>query len=306
MQAQRVLSLLPSATEIVHGLGCGDRLVGRSEECDYPPEVCDLPVVMRARMWDSARPSSEIDRRVQETRGRAESLYQLDLDLLRQLAPDLILTQELCGVCSVTESEVLAACRSSDLAPQILTLTPRRLSEVWNSIQLVANALRVPDRGAKFVSRISEATRVSGSPPRAGVAVIEWLDPPIVAGLWTPDMIFLAGGTPVLSTPGRPGVRSTWADLERIGIDLLLLSPCSFSISRTLEEMEDADIAASVGSVPTPLGTWIVDEANFSRPGPRLLCGVLLIRSLIHSSVPPADVPATRWPPVARPMESRV
>ena len=191
----RVVSLLPSATEIVCALGHPADLVGRSAECDHPAEVRSLPVVMAARAWDGAAPSAVIDARVRAARGRGESLYSLDVPLLRELRPDLLLTQDLCGVCSVTGSEVDAACAEAGIRPTVVSLTPRSLDEVWNSIETVGVALEDLEAGIRLAGELRRrsAFRPADDPPI--VAVLEWLDPPILAGLWTPDMILRAGCT---------------------------------------------------------------------------------------------------------------
>ena len=296
MAALRIVSVLPSATEIVHALGHGGELVGRSAECDFPPEVSNVPVVMRPRTLDAERPSREIDRRVREARGRGESLYELDVDLLARLRPDLLLTQDLCGVCSVTEEEVRVACRKAGVSPRVLSLQPRRLEEVWRTIPEVADAVGDRPAGHSLLERIRAETRSLGPVgERPRVAVVEWLDPPILAGLWTPDIVETAGGAPVGPPGGAPGERTTWEELSRNEIDLLLLSPCSFSVARTLRELEDPHLARAVRGLEVPRGIYLADESYFSRPGPRLAAGVRLIGELVRGSVPDAPMPVGRW-----------
>jgi iron complex transport system substrate-binding protein len=278
----RVVSVLPSATEIVVALGHGAELVGRSAECDYPDSVRSLPVVMRPRTFDADRPSGEIDARVRAVRGGGQSLYELDLDLLRRLDPDLILTQDLCGVCSVTDAEVAAACAKADVGPRIVSLTPRTLEGVWESVETVGRALDSAEAGRALATQLRARTRPAGRtgrPPR--IAVIEWLDPPILAGLWTPDIARAAGGASPDVRSGRPGVRTDWASLARAEWDLVVLSPCSFPVERTLRELADPRLRAEIDRVKPALGTFVADEAYFSRPGPRLADGVDLLRHLI-------------------------
>jgi iron complex transport system substrate-binding protein len=278
----RVVSVLPSATEIVFALGHGAELVARSAECDYPPEVKRLPVAMRPRTLDSERPSRAIDQRVREARARNESLYDLDSDLLRTVRPDLLLTQSLCGVCSVTEQEVEAACALAGVCPEVVSLAPTNLAEVWASFATVARALRDPDAGQTLVETMLSRAR-AGPPTGRTAAVIEWLDPPILAGLWTPDIIIAAGGVPVGPRSGQPGSRTSWAELAREPPDVVLVSPCSFSVERTFRELEEnAEVRACLGEVRAPLGTYVADEAYFSRPGPRLTEGVALVRALLE------------------------
>jgi iron complex transport system substrate-binding protein len=289
----RVVSVLPSATETVCTLGHGAELVGRSSECDFPIEVQRLPAVMRPRTWDSDAPSAEIDARVRSARARSESLYSLDIPLLRQLRPDLLLTQDLCGVCSVTGPEVQSACESAGVRPEVVSLTPRNLIEVWDTIETVGRAVRDESAG----HTLAETLRARSRPvvPASGfrVAVVEWLDPPILAGLWVPEMVRAAGGRYLGPGPGEPGVRTTWADLRSKRPDLLLLSPCSFSVERTRSELACPRLRDEIsGFETTSRGGFVADESYFSRPGPRLADGIDLVRHLLdqESWVPPMPV----------------
>ncbi|MFZ0891246.1 MAG: ABC transporter substrate-binding protein [Thermoplasmata archaeon] len=294
----RIVSVLPSATEIVAALGHEAWLVGRSEECDFPPSVRSIPAVMRAKHWDSDRPSSEIDRRVQTTRARGESLYSLDVDRLRSLAPDLLLTQDLCGVCSVTEDEVRSACAQAGVAPEVVSLTPRTLEEVWQSIELVGRAIGDPSRGAAFAENLRHRVADSAGPTRSrrpSVGILEWLDPPILAGLWTPDMIIAAGGEPAPTRSGEPGLRRTWPEVIAQAPDLVIVSPCSFSVDRTQQELRSSPVARSLTRLAPRFGTWIADEAYFSRPGPRLADGVDLIRHLLAVEQWQPPMPVQLW-----------
>jgi iron complex transport system substrate-binding protein len=300
----RVVSVLPSATEIVWALGHGPDLVGRSAECDFPPAVAALPIVMRPKTWDAAQPSSVIDARVQRVRRRRESLYELDIDLLRSLEPDVLLTQDLCGVCSVTDAEVAAACAKADVAPLIVSLTPRTLSDVWMSVETVARALGDPGAGRELSHRLRERSRAVGPNGRAPrVAVVEWLDPPILAGLWVPDMVRAAGGTIVAPRRGRPGVRTQWSEVVAERPDLVVLSPCSFSVERSRQELTDPALAQDIAGVRPTRGIYLADEAFFSRPGPRLADGVDLLRHLLWGS---AWEPTMAVEPFAIPVERAV
>jgi iron complex transport system substrate-binding protein len=281
MAALRVVSVLPSATEIVCALGHGDRLVGRSAECDYPESVHSLPVVMTPRHWDADAPSGEIDARVREARGRGESLYTLDVDLLRELRPDVLLTQDLCGVCSVTGPEVEAACARAGVRPAIVSLTPRTLEDVWSSVEIVGAAIGDRTSGTRLANQLREASHPTptANPPR--IAVLEWLDPPLLSGLWTPTMITAAGGSPIGTETGAPGVRTDWTTIRKARPELVVVSPCSFSVERTERELEEPALRKELARLNPTLGTWLADEAYFSRPGPRLADGVALLRHLI-------------------------
>jgi iron complex transport system substrate-binding protein len=288
----RVVSVLPSATEIVCALGHEQQLVGRSAECDFPSSVARLPVVMRPRALDSDRPSREIDERVQAARGRAESLYELDIELLRSLDPDLILTQDLCGVCSVTEAEVATACAKADVAPRIVSLLPRTLDQVWETVATIGRELGDADSGRSLALKLRARSRPS---PRTGplprVAIVEWLDPPILAGLWTPDIVRAAGATALGPRRGLTGQRLDWASVARLAPELLVLSPCSFSVARTQRELGDPDLRSAIEAVRPARGVYVADEAYFSRPGPRLADGIDLIRHLLDRSEWTAPMP---------------
>lgn len=294
----RVVSLLPSATETVCALGRRSSLVGRSEECDYPVEVRELPVVMRARTLDAAGPSAEIDARVRAVRSAQESLYELDVPLLARLAPDLVLTQDLCRVCSTTDDEVLEACRRAHVDPRLVSVSPRRLTEVWDSISTIGAAVGAGAAGERLARDLrSAAEGVDGAgSARPRVAVLEWVDPPIVAGLWGPDIIEAAGGIPVLGVGGEPGVRTTWSDLGRLLPDLVVVAPCSFAVPRTATEIEAArPVREGLAALRPRYGTWLADEAYFSRPGPRLADGIRLLRELLLGGPPVPRMPVQRW-----------
>ena len=292
----RVVSLLPSATEIVCALGERAALVGRSEECDYPDSVRDLPVVMQARWPGRDGSSAQIDRQVRAVRGRGESLYRLDLGELRRLRPDVVLTQDLCGVCSVTETEVESACREAGLAPQIVSLTPRTLREVWETFHRIAEALGIA--GPLPEPLATEPTGAGPAPAHPPtVAVVEWLDPPILAGLWTPDVVRAAGARPLGPTAGAPGQRVTYDELATLDPELVILSPCSFDLRRTRTELRSAPVTQGLSALHPPLGVWLADEAYFSRPGPRLAQGVRLVAALARSATPSTDLPFGRLSP---------
>jgi iron complex transport system substrate-binding protein len=293
----RIVSLLPSATEIVAALGHRGELVGRSAECDAPASVRRLPAVMKPRAWDSDRPSAEIDSRVRATRGAGQSLYVLDVPLLARLRPDVVLTQDLCAVCSVTEAEVTAACGAAGVDPTIVSLTPRTLGDVADTFEVVGNAIGASAAGRSLGESLRAAGRDHSSPTGPKVAVVEWLDPPILAGLWTPEMIGCAGGRPIGPSPGSVGHRTSWAAIRRARPDLVLLSPCSFSVARTALELSRTALGDHLLGLGAMRGLWLADEAYFSRPGPRLSDGVNLLRSLLETGAPRGPMPIQRWDP---------
>ncbi len=293
----RIVSLLPSATEIVCALGAESSIVGRSSECDYPPTVRSIPAVMGAKVEDFDRPSREIDERVRAVRGRGESLYYLDEERLRALRPDLLITQDLCSVCSVTEAEVVAACQLAGVDPRVLSLSPRNLGDVRRSIEQVGQAIGRPKEATELARGLADpgASTFPSVEARPRVAVVEWVDPPILAGLWSPDMIERAGGAPVGPGSGEVGLRTDWPELYRRAPDLVVVSPCSFSVDRTMRELEPPKAASGLARLAPRLGTWVADEAFFSRPGPRLALGVRLLIGLLGRTEPRLPLAYRRW-----------
>ncbi|HUI38211.1 MAG TPA: cobalamin-binding protein [Thermoplasmata archaeon] len=297
----RIVSLLPSATEIVFALGAGSDLVGRSDECDYPAPVRSLPAIMTPKVRDTDRPSREIDARVRASLASSESLYRLDLGLLAKLAPDVLLTQDLCRVCSVTDDEVRAACRAAGVSPEILSLSPRSLREVWESIETIGRSIGRAGAGRLLSEALAgraarRRPRVAGGTDRPSVAVIEWVDPPILAGLWTPEIVAAAGGRAVGVPGGASARRVGWDDLARASPDLVIVSPCSFGVPRTRAEVADPSVRTGLSSLAPSLGTWLADEAYFSRPGPRLAYGIDLIEALLRGVPGGFPMPVERWP----------
>lgn len=296
----RVVSLLPSATEIVCALGRRPDLVGRSEECDYPSDVQSLPVVMRSRSLAANLSSADIDRIVRKTRGSGESLYELDLPRLRGLVPDLLLTQDLCGVCSVTDREVEEACTMAGVTPKILSVAPRTLEEVWGSIEQIGAALGEHPTARRVVAELRERATAVPAEGRPRVAVVEWLDPPFLAGLWTPDIVRVAGGESIGPAAGEPGRRTTWSAIAAESADLVVVSPCSFSVERTLGEIEAGRLHQQIEQVRPHAKVVLADEAFFSRPGPRLADGVDLVRSCLRGEARSFPMPVVSYTPPAR------
>jgi len=292
----RIVSLLPSATEIVCALGARTELVGRSSECDHPEDVRSVPVIMRPRTGDELRTSREIDASVATRRSAGESLYRLDVDALRSARPDLILTQDLCGVCSVTGDEVAAACREAGIAPRVLSLTPTRLGEVADSVLAVGHAIGRPSESAVLASELRPAAASNPLDPPS-VAVVEWLDPPILAGLWVADMVVAAGGSSIGPPAGSPGRRTAWAELATQRVDWLILAPCSYPVERTARAIDDERLGPSIAAVHPRRGTLLVDEAHFSRPGPRLAQGRDLLNALVTGADPTGLPGVVPWRP---------
>jgi iron complex transport system substrate-binding protein len=271
----RICSLLPSATEMIAQLGLADSLVGVSAECRWPPEVVGKPVVTAARIDPSALSSLEIDDAVRASLAEGASLYSVDAELIHELAPDLIVTQDLCAVCAVSSGELVNACPAGTAT---VSLDPRTLAEVAESVHILARAVDRIDRGEQIVDKmwatIEAATdSVRGLAPRR-VFFAEWIEPPFSAGHWLPEMIELAGGLDVLGTAGLPSRPTTWTAVAAAAPELIVVAPCGF----------DAEAAAArTEGIPFPCPAVAVDaDSYYSRPAPRLAEGVAQLAHLLH------------------------
>ncbi|WNO54884.1 cobalamin-binding protein [Stakelama saccharophila] len=288
----RIVSLLPSATEIACALGFRDALVGRSHECDWPEGVSDLPVVTRSKLAKGLR-SGAIEARVQAIVGAGLSVYEVDTDLLRALEPDVILTQTQCAVCAVTPDDLQAALDDwTGAAPRLISLAPDDLDDVWQDFRNVGAALCAQDRAERVIGdcrvRLDAVQAAVADRPRPRVAAIEWIDPLMVAGNWVPELIALAGGESLLATPGEHSPAIAWADLVEADPDVVALMPCGFRIPQTLAELdaltgrpEWRDMrAVRSGRVFATDGQYF-----FNRPGPRLVESAEILAQLMHSDL---------------------
>jgi iron complex transport system substrate-binding protein len=286
-QLLRICSLLPSATEIVAALRLSDCLVGRSAECDWPPSVRRLPVVTSARVDTSELTSAAIDAAVRAAIADGRSLYAVDADLIARLAPDLILTQDLCEVCAVSSSEP-ALCA---LGVETLALDSHSLRGIGQSIRLLGARLGVDERGGAVVAAMEAkiaATRAAvNGLARRPVFVAEWLEPPFAAGHWLPEMVEAAGGVDVLGRPGEPSFATSWEVVRRLEPELVVLAPCGFDVERTstaASEVDVSDLGCPVVAVDA--------NANYSRPAPRVADGVSQLAHLLHPErVPDPGLP---------------
>lgn len=286
----RIVSLLPSATEIVCALGLTDALVGVTHECDYPPAVVGKPVVTRSRLALDGLSSREIDAAVQDQRQEDGSVYELDVALLGDLAPDLVLTQGLCDVCAVSHSLVREALPRLPSNPRVLSLSPQHLADVLSTIKTVGDfTARQAEARALITSlrtrldRIALRTVSVPRPPR--VFCLEWLDPPWTAGHWVPEMVGLAGGFDAMTTAGLPSRRAGWPEIAEYGPEAVVVMPCGFDLQRTLEEAARTQWPAEWYTLPAVRDgrVWGVNgSAYFNRPGPRLFTGVEILAELFH------------------------
>lgn len=288
----RIVSLLPSATEMVCALGLEDHLVGVTHECDYPPSVLGLPKVTRTLIPADAT-SSEIDRLVSERFKTVRALYSLDLEVLRDVRPDVIVTQSLCEVCAVAPNEVQAALGQLPGQPRVVTLAPQSLEGLFAAIQQLASVVNVSAdemlRGlrARVEAVAARSARVTVRPR---VALLEWLDPPFSSGHWSPQLVRLAGGIEGLGKEGQPSRRLRWDEVLDWQPEVMVIACCGFTVERTLQDVDrvqsidgwHALSAARSGRV------YVADGSQyFNRPGPRLVDSLELLAHALDSALHP-------------------
>lgn len=299
----RIVSLLPSATEIVCALGLGDRLVGRSHECDFPPEVKGLPVCTAAKL-DSTTSSADIDRQAKSLLQQSLSLYEVDLVRLKELRPDLILTQAQCEVCAVSAADVERALSEwTPHPPQVLSLSPRRLADVWEDIRRMAVTLGAEEKSREVLRALKNRCvdvieKACTLKQRPFVACIEWLDPLMAAGNWVPDMVELAGGRNLFGEPGKHSPALDWEQLAARDPDLIVIMPCGFDISRTLRELPALVQRPGWNKLRAVKKhrVFVTDGSQyFNRPGPRLVESLEMLAELFHPDKFPAQHRGTGW-----------
>jgi iron complex transport system substrate-binding protein len=293
--AMRLVSLLPSATEIVYALGLGDQLVGVTFECDEPPTArLEKTVVVGGRDTRGMTPA-EIDEYVKGQLAAGGDLYTLHAGALAGLDPELILTQDLCRVCALPSGQVSGALDHLGCRADVLSLDPYTLDEVLGTILAIGERTGVPERAERLVaglrSRLDAVAAAVAGRPRPRVAVVEWVDPPFTAGHWVPDLVAAAGGEPVAARPGAKSVQTTWAEFAAAAPDLVLVTPCGFHLDPAAEQARA--VARHLPGVPV----WALDaDALVVRPGPRLVDGVEVIAAILHPGAfpPPAATAAVR------------
>ncbi|HEX8608313.1 MAG TPA: cobalamin-binding protein [Pedobacter sp.] len=290
MPVQKIVSLLPAATEIVCALGLEANLVGRSHECDYPETVEQLPVCSEANFADGMS-SAQIDAKVNEILTDALSVYTVKRDVIKALAPDVVITQAQCEVCAVSLSEVEQALENFlDKQATIISLQPNSLEDIFNDITTVAAALDVKDAGERFLEDLTERVdiirhKLKFMENKPTVACIEWLEPMMVSGNWVPELVTIAGGTPVLVQAGKHSPYVNWADIQAHDPDVMILMPCGFSIERTMREINlllDKPGFSDLKAVKNNR-IYIADgNQYFNRPGPRIVDSVEILAEIIH------------------------
>ena len=293
---QRIVSFLPSATEMACALGLVDSIVGITHECDYPPEIKSKPVVVRNALPIETMSQGEIDRAVAERMRSGQSLYQIDEALLRSLAPDLILTQDLCQVCAPSGNEVSQVLKALPHAPQILWLTPQSLSEIFDNVRELGAATGRTTEAEKLVANCNKRLehlkqRIDTVGERPRVFCMEWLDPVYASGHWVPELVKLAGGLDELGRERGESVRVSWGDVIAWDPEVLVIMPCGFNLQQTMQQIWSAFGRYGSGSphrffeLPAVQnGRVYAVDANsyFARPGPRVVEGAELLAHLIH------------------------
>jgi len=290
MPAPKIISLLPSATEIVCALGLESQLVGRSHECDYPETVKQLPVCSYDRIG-AGLSSLAIDRQVKQLLTNAISVYEVNTELMRQLAPDVVITQDQCAACAVSLPEVEQALANELEKPaRIISLQPDSLADIFDSIQQVAQALNAEPAGRILLEDLQERVdliqhKLKFIENKPTVACIEWLEPLMASGNWVPELVQIAGGTPVLAEAGRHSPYVEWVDLRLQDPEIIVVTACGFSIERTLKEIDlllqlpgFADLQAVKNK------RFYIADGNqyFNRPGPRIVDSIEILAEIIY------------------------
>jgi len=303
MTARRIVSLLPSSTEILFGLGLGPRVVGVSHECDWPPDARGLPVLTEKKI-DTDRPSPEIDRAIGDLVARGESVYRVRAEALAALRPDLILTQDVCDVCAVSTVDVGAALEEArraapDLDPVVLSLTPSSIAEILQDIRRVGKAAGAEEAADALVGdleariqSITDAVEVVATRPR--VTAIDWLDPLILGGDWIPEMVRMAGGTPQ-PLAGPKAARIDWADVVAFDPEVIVVMPCGFDLERTVAEA--ATLAKRPGFAGLAATRWgrvhaVDGNALFNRPSQRIVDSLEVLAVILHPNLFRGTVPS--------------
>ena len=290
MPNQRIISLLPAATEMICALGLEHQLVGRSHECDYPSSIVNLPVCSSAKFISGSN-SAEIDKQVKEILSDSLSIYEVDSALIKQLSPDIIITQAQCEVCAVSLNDVELALKDLlEKECQIISLEPHGLDDIYREIQLLADHLGVPEEGVELLELSEERINIIRHKlkfisERPSVACVEWLSPLMIAGNWTPEIVEIAGGTPVLTLAGKHSSYINFEDIVKANPDILVIMPCGFSIQRTLQEINlliDLPGWSDLKAVQNQKIFVVDGNQYFNRSGPRITDSIEIMAEIIN------------------------
>lgn len=318
MNDLRLISFLPAATEMVFALGLGDKLVAVSHECDFPAAAKTKPVIVRSSLPLESMSLREIDATVAERIGRGEGLYEVDEQMLADLAPTHILTQELCQVCAPSGNEITRALAALPVKPQIVWLTPHSLEEIFGNLRELGALAGQSGRAERFAAacrmrlqKIAERARKAPDCPR--VFCLEWMDPYYCCGHWVPEMVEIAGGTDGLGRKGKDSIRVSFGDIVQWSPEILIVSPCGFDVAKAADQAKQLLRQPGWGDLPAVRNdrVFAVDaNAYFARPGPRIVAGVELLAHLLHPKIFPWDGPANAFQKISaaktdRPADSR-
>ncbi len=290
LSGKRIVSLIPSSTEIICALGFEEEIVGRSHECDYPESVKKLPVCTEANL-DSSASSSEIDNQVKTILLNALSVYRVKNELLKNLAPDVIVTQSQCEVCAVSLDDVEKAVKEwVDSSIKIVSLELNSLKDVWHDIDKVAQALEVPQLGAQLINQLKNRMakinqKTSSLRLRPTIACIEWIDPLMAAGNWMPELVEMAGGENLFGEAGKHSSWMTWEELQAKDPEVIVLLPCGFDLRRTREEMGPLTARSGWSELRAVReGKVYLTDGNqyFNRPSPRLVEALEMLAEILH------------------------
>jgi iron complex transport system substrate-binding protein len=289
----RIVSLVPHATELLFALGLGDQVVAVTHECDYPEAALALPHITRDRL-PAGLSAGEIDAAVRERTERGEAIYELDAELLRELEPDLVVTQELCPVCAVSIDDVRAVAGTIPSQPRVVALDPHTLGESFGDVRTIAQHTRSREAALDLIARQRarvDAVRVAvRKAEKVPTTAIEWFDPVFIAGHWTPQIVELAGGIDVLGFPGERSEQTTWDVVAAAAPRVVVAMPCGYDAERShAEASAHVDALRSVGAERV---VAVDASAYFSRPGPRLVDGLELMAHILHPDLVPEPVAA--------------
>jgi iron complex transport system substrate-binding protein len=293
----RIASILASATEIVYALGLQDRLVAISHECDWPPDALRLPRLSRARFDPAGMSSGEIDQAVRRCMAELGSVYEVDVDALRDARPDVVLTQAVCEVCAVPTLSVHEAVRGLEREPAVVSLDAHTLEGILHTVQQVADAAGEPGRGERAVAglraRLDRVREAVAGRPRPRVLALEWLDPPFAPGHWIPEMVEIAGGRNLVGAAGARSVEISWERAAGLYPERLLAVPCGYAMDRARADADEhrAALREVAGPAIEAGGAAVGDSAWFSRSGPRVVEGTEALAAWLH---PEAGIPAPR------------
>ena len=287
----RIVSLLPSATELVCGLGLRQQLVGVSHECDYPNSVIGLPVLTSSRIPEGLD-SGSIDHLVTEQLKSDQALYDLNIDVLTSLRPDLIVTQALCDVCAVSGNDVARAVGSLPNNPEVINLEPNCLTDVLDTVELLAEMADCVKQGQVYlrelryrISQVNDKSSVINRSDKPRVALLDWLDPIFDGGHWSPEIIELAGGIACFGNKREPSQRRSWNDLIQAKPEIIFIALCGFNVERSMQDVEDFFSSQEFSVLRNQVGSkvFLVDgNAYFSRPGPRLVDALEIMANAVH------------------------